>query len=485
VKRVVISSGERFWIRGGKKAGQLKSALRWRHVRFVAVVACVLLATLTWAVLMDGQGQTAQAVPPGPSCPGDGILLNVEAPILSGVDVVGGALTTSNGGWTYTDGSPAAPNVFRYTWWRDGSKIANAEAKSYTLTSGDVGHNIYAHVGAAIGTFCGKVGNADSNTLLFRNVAAGDYSYSQAVSAGLDVQPTPAQWGLPQCPADDTFDGFATEDDAEAAAAAAPDEPDCATDPSDSSVSVGDPMVHSTDPVTGLPGAYHYAGEQTNGEWRGGQVTIQVSNPAVDHTSCRTPGCGQEFVASRILAKSKFATSAREGPWIEIGWIERSYFSPDVRRLYTAIVSRSRPFAFALLSPARYPVVDGRYYTFRIRTCTGGTGPCAFVLWRRNGVTRWEPVRGNADMACASGTNCRFEYFLEVYSEQASDPHPGLNAAERVPFRRLKIRNSSSWVPLTPLDIPVTTTQTPPYIVCGPAGSTDPTGFDARRAASC
>lgn len=102
------------------------------------------------------KGQAAQAGPGPPSCPGDGILLNVEAPTLSGIDVVGGVLTTSNGGWTYPDGSPASPNVFRYTWWRDGNSIPNEAAKSYTLTSADVGHNIHAHVGAAIGTFCGR-----------------------------------------------------------------------------------------------------------------------------------------------------------------------------------------------------------------------------------------------------------------------------------------------------------------------------------------
>jgi hypothetical protein len=101
------------------------------------------------------------------------------------------------------------------------------------------------------------------------------------------------------------------------------------------------------------------------------------------------------------------------------------------------------------------------------------------------GVVKWEPLRGNSDMACASGTICRFEYFLEVYSEQAADPHPGLNAAERIRFRRLKIRNSSGWVPLIPLNIPTSFKDTPPYITCSPAGSTDPAAFDARRASAC
>ena len=59
----------------------------------------------------------------------------------------------------------------------------------------------------------------------------------------------------------------------------------------------------------------------------------------------------------------------------------------------------------------------------------------------------------------------------KVFSGRASDPHPGLNAAELIRFRKLKIRNSSGWVPLTPLDIPTTISQEPPYIYCGAAGS--------------
>lgn len=454
---------------------------RRSRLRLAAVGVCVAAGVLAWAALGGGSGNAA---PPAPNCPVEGRLINVEAPILSGPGTVGTALTTSNGGWTRSDGSPAAPNYFSYSWARDGAWISNALSKTYTLTSADVGHQINSHVIAAIGTPCsGPAGAADSNVLTISNVAPGDYTYSQAQTLGLEVQPTPAQWGLPACANDQTFAGFGTEDEAEAAAAAAPDDPACATDPSDSSVSVGDPMLHSTDPITGLPGAYHYTGKQTNGEWRGGQMTVEVSNPAVDHTACRSLGC-QEHVTARLLAKSKFATSQGEGPWIEIGWIERS-FLPDQRFLFTGVVSRTRPFAPIYASPTKYHLVDGRFYTFRIRTCTGGTAPCAYVLWRRNGVVRWEPLRGNPDMGCSSGTICRFEYFLEVFSGQASDPHPGLNAAERLRFRKLKIRNSSGFIPLTPLDIPVTTKQEPPYIYCGAAGSTDVTGFDARRAASC
>jgi hypothetical protein len=138
-------------------------------------------------------------------------------------------------------------------------------------------------------------------------------------------------------------------------------------------------------------------------------MTVEVTNPAVDHTACRSLSC-QEHVASRLLAKSKFATSQREGPWIEIGWFERS-FGPDQRFLFTGVVTKTRPFAAITAPPTKYHLVDGRFYTFRIRTCTGETAPCAYALWRRNGVVRWEPLWGNADMGCSSGTICRFEYF--------------------------------------------------------------------------
>jgi hypothetical protein len=193
---------------------------------------------------------------------------------------------------------------------------------------------------ARIGVCTGPVGGADSNTLLIRNVAAGDYTYSQAVSQGLDVPPTPAQWALPQCASDDTFDGFATEDDAESAATAAPDDPACATDPSGSSVSVGDPLMHSVDPVTGIPGAYHYAGYQTNGTWRGGRLTVEATNPFVDHTTCRLVGC-QEFVASRLLAKSKFATSFRRVRGLRSAG-SSGRFSPRMVRNCIRLSSRGR-----------------------------------------------------------------------------------------------------------------------------------------------
>ena len=170
-----------------------------------------------------------------------------------------------------------------------------------------------------------------------------------------------------------------------------------------------------------------------------------------------------------------------EGPWIEIGWVERSFFATDGPQLYTAVVSRSRSFAPIYYSPTTYRIVPGRFYLFRMRTCTGGTALCASVLWRRNGVTSWEPLRANPDLTCASGTLCRFEYFLEVYSEQSADPHPGLNDAERVRFRALRVRNSSGFVP--PVDL--SAQETAPYLVCAAAGSSDPTGFDARRVASC
>ena len=120
------------------------------------LAALIVIAAVIAAAAALAQG--GDAVRATIDCPVSGTLNNVEAPILSGNDVVGQALTTSNGGWTYSDGSPASPNVFSYSWWRDGNIISGVSTKSYTLTSSDVNHNIESHVVARIGVCTGPVG---------------------------------------------------------------------------------------------------------------------------------------------------------------------------------------------------------------------------------------------------------------------------------------------------------------------------------------
>ncbi len=75
---------------------------------------------------------------------------------------------------------------------------------------------------------------------------------------------------------------------------------------------------------------------------------------------------------------------------------------------------------------------------------------------------------------------------VEVFSQQADTPHPNLNDADGIRFRRLKIRNSSGVLPLS-ADIGTTSMDTDPqlspYRTCYVSQSSF--DFDAKRASSC
>lgn len=84
---------------------------------------------------------------------------NTVAPAISGTQIVGSVLTTTNGTWL---NSP----TFTYQWRRNGVPIASATASTYTLVTADLGAAITC---AVTGTANGQSRAAISNTLNIAN----------------------------------------------------------------------------------------------------------------------------------------------------------------------------------------------------------------------------------------------------------------------------------------------------------------------------
>ena len=85
--------------------------------------------------------------------------VNTVAPVISGTQVVGSALSSTTGTWTGT-----APISYAYQWYRGASLISGATSSSYTLVQADAGNssNITCQVTASNGV---GTATATSNTL--------------------------------------------------------------------------------------------------------------------------------------------------------------------------------------------------------------------------------------------------------------------------------------------------------------------------------
>lgn len=90
--------------------------------------------------------------------------MNTVAPVASGLVVIGGSLSTTDGTWT---GAPAP--TFTYQWRRAGSNIGAATASTYTPVAADIGPAIDCVV-----TATNAVGSAsqDSNDLVYSPTTA-------------------------------------------------------------------------------------------------------------------------------------------------------------------------------------------------------------------------------------------------------------------------------------------------------------------------
>ena len=83
--------------------------------------------------------------------------INTVAPVISGTDIVGSVLTTTNGTWTGN-----ATITFGYQWLRNGSPISLATSSTYTQVLADMGQTITCRI---VGTNSYGTGEAVSNAI--------------------------------------------------------------------------------------------------------------------------------------------------------------------------------------------------------------------------------------------------------------------------------------------------------------------------------
>lgn len=270
-----------------------------------------------------------------------------------------------------------------------------------------------------------------------------DYTYDAAISAGLEVPPTASEAGLAVCPVDDSgFDGYSTPEEADAAGDEATlqanDQPECVPDRSETQVTVGGMARHYSDfPWDKAHNGYHYHGRETSRNvWQGQRINVEVSNPDVDHIDDDQL---QEFVANRTLVKHDRVSTRQDT--LEIGWEEDSLLS-DTRYIYTEWHKTADREPHRSLHE-QYHLGVGKFISVRLRKCQDVSKMCADILWKRchqgQCRNRWEFLDRNDSMKCDN--NCFFESYLEVFSMQASDPHPALNALDgKLDWRNTKLR---------------------------------------------
>jgi hypothetical protein len=256
-------------------------------------------------------------------------------------------------------------------------------------------------------------GDAAVNEASSGDVPAGTYTYDEAVALGLETPPSDT--GLPVCKVDPNWKGFSTPE----AAAKIDDGPaTCQADPTQVLVSVGYPAPHS---------GYHYAGFRTTGDWEGGKIDTEVSNPSVDHS------VSDQFVVSRVLP-----VSSSNGNWIEAGWSEVSWRTG--RNVYTYRSSQGNWVFYP-----GYNLNGGSYYPFRSYYCNAGTSgrdECAEIYWSG----QWQLLDYDDHTCRLNGNNnCEVEEFVEVHTgdNQAHPDIDGDNAIEMV--NTTLLNNAGNW----------------------------------------
>lgn len=113
---------------------------------------------------------------PIPTTPIDGIPSNTALPSISGVPIVGNALTAGNGVWTNN------PTVYAYQWYANNVAISNATASTYTLVVGDVGKSITVRVTAT--NAAGSTASTSSPTGTVANAGAPANTTLPAITGG-------------------------------------------------------------------------------------------------------------------------------------------------------------------------------------------------------------------------------------------------------------------------------------------------------------
>lgn len=245
--------------------------------------------------------------------------------------------------------------------------------------------------------------------------------------------------------------GFATPEEA----AAAPDDaPVCVTPRDQIEVQKGRPLHAGPPADSAVPTGtgYHHNGAQTNARYKGGQATIEVTDPKVTHD-----GSVNEFVVSRVMGK-KWADSN----WLEAGWAEVSWRS-DTPVVYT--------YTDAVGSwnfHTGYSLTRGSYYKFRVERCSvdGVYRTCAYIYW--NGS--WQRLDVTSYGCTYDGTDdnrrCYIEEYTEVYSQDSS-PHPALTDNDAsIDWDDTKIRDGANWVTWNDNTYPSGEGSIDPYSAC-------------------
>ena len=267
------------------------------------------------------------------------------------------------------------------------------------------------------------------NTTPPSEIEPGVYTYEEALALGVDPGlPTPESTGLPIC------DPPAAHDGGEAPPESIDDDPECVADATLTELGIGLTPPHGSTGATG----YHWNGYRTNAsDFAGGKVTVEVTNPAVDHTSDLDQ---EEFVVSRVLSV------ATTGNWLEVGWSEVSYRS-NIREVYTFASSDG------LWVWHSYTLDDQTFYSFRTRRCTvsGQTSQCAEIYWSG----QWQMVDYDTPAECRGGAGnarCALEEFTEIASEQSGSAHPDLTGmpSNRIDWKDTELRlDNQNWIQWT------------------------------------
>ena len=108
--------------------------------------------------------------------------VNVSAPVVSGTNVVGDILTTTDGTWTGT-----APITYTYQWVRNATNIPGETSSTYTLDQADAAFSVYCVVTA---TNIGGSANANSNSVYVLDADANAFLIATAITDNTLVQAT-------------------------------------------------------------------------------------------------------------------------------------------------------------------------------------------------------------------------------------------------------------------------------------------------------
>jgi hypothetical protein len=299
------------------------------------------------------------------------------------------------------------------------------------------------------------------------------WSYEHAYGVGFYPQSVPANTGLPPCPLKPPPDpGFASAEEADAAAEAAEDGPTCAMRPR--SALYG----HSAPLPLPLPQAYRHTGITSKAPFGDSlRAALEIPNPSVPES------VAPNFMAGRVLAKTCGQCAGHT--WIEAGWQKGSF-------TITAGYEKPCPYAFTGTSYilAVYCTLDlrvGRSYVFKIEDVDGAVE--SSILW--NGM--WHALAVNPEQTCRHEAYehraiCDWEVLLEPYLASSAgfdirgDSYGGRGVSfEAISFRTLRNR---SWQPWEARWHDAQTYANAPYVSCPVAGR-EWREFTVQRASSC